>query len=328
MTASFAFDPPPGSARRVLCVGAAVLDTLFRVRALPTGQGKILPYEMLQIAEGMASSAAFAIARLGGNASLWGAVGDDATGDRIIADLSESGIDTSGVTVAQGARSAVSTILIDDAGERLIVPFYDVRLHDTARSVTQREISSVDAVLVDVRWPKLALATLSAARAAGKPAILDGDVAGDGVIEMLAPAASHIVFSEPAAERLAGTADPVEVVSRLKRKFAQAFISVTAGENGCFWFDEPTGNVFHLAAPRVKAVDTLAAGDIFHGAFALAIAEGMPIEETMRLSSMAAALKCQVFGGRIGAPTRAELCDALRDWDARAVPAGTDARAR
>ena len=328
MTASSAFDPPPGPARRVLCVGAAVLDTLFRVRALPTGQGKILPYDMLQIAEGMASSAAFAVARLGGKASLWGAVGDDATGERIIADLGESGIDTSGMTIAQGARSAVSTILIDDQGERLIVPFYDARLHDTARPVTEREISSVDAVLVDVRWPKLALATLSAARGAGKPAILDGDVAGDGVIEMLAPAASHIVFSEPAAGRLAGTADPVEMVGRLKRKFAQAFISVTAGENGCFWFDETTGNVFHLAAPRVKAVDTLAAGDIFHGAFALAIAEGVPIEETMRLSSMAAALKCQVFGGRIGAPTRAELCDALRDWDARAVPAGTGDRAR
>ncbi|OWV89857.1 carbohydrate kinase [Rhizobium sp. R635] len=323
MTASSAFEPPPGPARRVLSVGAAVLDTLFRVRSLPTGQGKILPYEMLQIAEGMASSAAFAVARLGGHASLWGAVGDDAAGERIIADLSASGIDTSGMAVVRGARSAVSTILIDDDGERLIVPFYDVRLHDTVKPVTEREVSSFDAVLVDVRWPKLALAALSAARGAGKPAILDGDVAGNGVIELLAPAASHIVFSQPAAERLAGTTDPVELVGLLKRKFEQAFISVTAGENGCFWFDEQTGKIRHLAAPRVRAVDTLAAGDIFHGAFALAIAEGMPIEETMRLSSMAAALKCQVFGGRTGAPTRAEVCDALRDWEARAVEAGT-----
>ncbi|EJZ18708.1 PfkB family carbohydrate kinase, partial [Rhizobium sp. Pop5] len=128
MTSS-AFDPPSGPARRVLCVGAAVLDTLFRVRSLPIGQGKILPYDMLQVAEGMASSAAFAVARLGGHASLWGAVGDDATGERIIADLGASGIDTSGMVVAQGARSAVSTILIDDQGERLIVPFYDSRLH-------------------------------------------------------------------------------------------------------------------------------------------------------------------------------------------------------
>ncbi|MBA1345028.1 MULTISPECIES: sugar kinase [Rhizobium] len=309
------FDPPPGQARRVLCVGAAVMDTLFRVRSLPTGQGKILPYDMLQVAEGMASSAAFAVARLGGNASLWGAVGDDSTGERIIADLSDSGIDTGGMLRVVGARSAVSTILVDDQGERLIVPFYDAGLHETIKPVTKQEISAFDAVLVDVRWPKLALRTLVAARDAAIPAILDGDVAGDGVIEMLAPAASHIVFSQPAAERLAGTAELVKVVGLLKRKFEHAFISVTAGENGCFWFDDRTGEVVHLVAPKVRAVDTLAAGDIFHGAFALAIAEGMPIEEAMRLSSMAAALKCQVFGGRTGAPTRAEVCRVLQNWD-------------
>lgn len=291
------------------------MDTLFRVRSLPTGQGKILPYDMLQIAEGMASSAAFAVARLGGHASLWGAVGNDATGDRIIADLSESGIDTSGMLRVEGARSAISTILVDDQGERLIVPFYDAGLHETVKPVTAEDISSFDAILVDVRWPKLALRTLLGAREAGKPAILDGDVASDGVIEMLAPAASHIVFSQPAAERLSGAAELVKVVGLLKRKFEHAFISVTAGENGCFWFDELTGEVFHLAAPKVRAVDTLAAGDIFHGAFALATAEGMPIEETMRFASMAAALKCQVFGGRTGAPNRAEVGDALRDWD-------------
>ncbi|MBB4195445.1 sugar/nucleoside kinase (ribokinase family) [Rhizobium aethiopicum] len=312
-----AFAPPPGPPRRVLCIGAAVLDTLFRVRSLPTGQGKILPYEMLQVAEGMASSAAFAVARLGGHASLWGAVGDDATGERILSDLGDSGIDTSGMTVVQGARSAVSTILIDDEGERLIVPFYDDRLHNTVRLVTEQEMSAFDAVLVDVRWPKLALQALIEAGKAGKPAILDGDVAGEGVIEVLAPAASHIVFSQPAAERLAGTADLIETVGLLKRKFEHAFISVTAGETGSLWFDDASGDIRHLAAPKVRAIDTLAAGDIFHGAFALAIAEGLPIEETMRLSSMAAALKCQVFGGRIGAPSRAEACDALRNWNVR-----------
>ncbi len=291
------------------------MDTLFRVRTLPIGQGKILPYDMLQIAEGMASSAAFAVVRLGGDASLWGAVGNDAIGERIVADLSESGIDTSGMLRVEGARSAISTILVDDQGERLIVPFYDAGLHEAVKPVTRQDVSSFDAVLVDVRWPKLALRTLLAAREAGKPAILDGDVAGDGVIEMLAPAASHIVFSQPAAERLGGAAELVKVVGLLKRKFEHAFISVTAGENGSFWFDDLTGDVFHLAAPKVRAVDTLAAGDIFHGAFALAVAEGLPIEETMRFSSMVAALKCQVFGGRIGAPTRAEVRDALRDWD-------------
>ncbi|KAA0697178.1 sugar kinase [Neorhizobium sp. P12A] len=307
--AGFDLKVPP---RHVLCVGAAVLDTLFRVRSMPSGQGKVLPYDMLQVAEGMASSAAYAVARLGGRASLWGAVGDDETGARIIAELSRDGIDTTGVVKVEGARSAVSTILIDDLGERLIVPFYDPLLHQTTRAIGAEDVAAFDAVLVDVRWPKLALATLVAAREAGKPAILDGDVAADGVIEMLAPAATHIVFSQPAAERLAGTIDLIATVSRLKQKFERAFVCVTAGEQGCYWLDEIDRSVKSMPAIKIEAVDTLAAGDIFHGTFALAIAEGQPAENAIRLSSVAAALKCQSFGGRMGAPTAAEVQGALR----------------
>lgn len=305
--------------RHILCVGAAVLDTLFRVRTMPTGQGKVLPYDMLQIAEGMASSAAFAVAQLGGDASLWSAVGDDQTGERIIGDLADSGIDTRGVRRVAGARSAVSTILIDDAGERLIIPFYDPRLHQLVQSVTADDIAPFDAVLVDVRWPSLALQTLLAAREAKLPAILDGDTAPEGVIEMLAPAASHIVFSQPAAERLAGTAQPPAMVRRLKERFSHAFVSVTFGEKGSYWFDDDCGCIRHLEAPCVTATDTLAAGDIFHGTFALTLSEGMAIEDVMRASSMAAAIKCQTFGGRIGAPGRASLDQALMSWPAKAV---------
>ncbi|MEZ2133071.1 MULTISPECIES: sugar kinase [unclassified Sinorhizobium] len=307
MTQDKSLDPPPGRPRSVLCVGAVGLDTLFRVSSLPTGQGKILPYDMLQIAEGMATSAAYAVVRLGGKASLWGSVGDDEAGARIITELSECGIDTGGIVRVPGARSVLSTILIDDRGERLIVPFYDARLHEAAKPVAHSDIASFDAVLVDVRWRQLALQVLRVARELGKPAILDGDVAPDGVIEPLAEAASHIVFSEPAAQRLTGNTDPEPMVSILRRRFNHAFVSVTAGEKGCFWFDDRAGCVSHLPALPIKAVDTLAAGDIFHGAFALAIAEGKPIADAMRLSCVAAALKCEIFGGRIGAPTRADV---------------------
>ena len=301
------FDPPIGKAKHILCVGAAVLDTLFRVRTLPQGQGKVLPYDMLQIAEGMASSAAYAIARLGGEASLWGAVGRDDTGERIIRDLGAAGINVGGISQVEGARSAVSTILVDDDGERLIVPFYDPKLHHTVKKFATDDIAAFDATLVDVRWPALALQVLKAARAMGKPAILDGDVAPDGIIEQLAPEATHIVFSEPAAQRLTGTSNVSEMTHLLKQRFDHAFICVTAGAAGSYWFDEQNNDVAHCPTISVKAVDTLAAGDIFHGAFALAVAEGMTPADAIRFSSIAAAIKCESFGGRSGAPTRADV---------------------
>ncbi|MBW9054469.1 PfkB family carbohydrate kinase [Rhizobium mesosinicum] len=301
--------------RHVLCVGAAVLDTLFRVRTIPQTPGKVLPYEMLQVAEGMASSAAYAIVRLGGLASLWGAVGDDPAGRQILSELEQAGIDVDGSARVAGARSAVSTILIDDDGERLIVPFYDPRLHEHVKEVTADDLATFDAVMVDVRWPALGLNVLQAARAAGKPAILDGDVAAPHIIDMLAKHADHIIFSEPAANSLSQIDDPAGMVPLLKTQYPQALIVVTAGERGSYWWNEETADVAHLPAFRVKAVDTLAAGDIFHGAYALAVTEGLTTDAAIRMASAAAALKCSTFGGRLGAPQRAEVSALLGDGD-------------
>lgn len=296
--------------KHILCVGAAVLDTLFRVRQMPDGEGKVLPWDMMQIAEGMASSAACAVVQLGGRASLWGAVGDDDTGARIIRDLAADGIETGGMSVVRGARSALSTILIDDRGERLIVPFYEKKLHDAPRACSEADIAPFDAVLVDVRWPELAVEVLRTARRLGKPAILDGDVATHDILERLAPEASHIVFSEPAAASLSGLVDVPAMLPVLGARFPQAFVSVTAGAAGSWWL-EKDGSIAHCPTIEITAVDTLAAGDVFHGAFALGIAEGHDIGKVMRFASVAAALKCEVFGGRTGAPTRARTEEVL-----------------
>ena len=70
------------------------------------------------------------------------------------------------------------------------------------------------------------------------------------------------------------------------------------------WLDGD--EVTALPTFRVKAVDTLAAGDVFHGAFALALAEGRAIADAMRFAAATAALKCTRFGGGTGAPTGAK----------------------
>jgi sulfofructose kinase len=80
-----------------------------------------------------------------------------------------------------------------------------------------------------------------------------------------------------------------------------ATVVVTAGERGVFW----SGG--HLPAHQIEAIDTLAAGDVFHGTFAFGLAEGWPLEQCLRFANAAAALKCTRFGGRLGAPTRPEV---------------------
>ena len=67
------------------------------------------------------------------------------------------------------------------------------------------------------------------------------------------------------------------------------------------------GQVRHLPAHKVCAVDTLAAGDVFHGVLTWALAQGVALAEGIALANAAAAIKCQSFGGRLGAPDRTEL---------------------
>ncbi|RUW54028.1 sugar kinase [Mesorhizobium sp. M1A.F.Ca.ET.072.01.1.1] len=291
---------------KLLSVGAFTLDTILRLETLPAHQGKFIASDGVQIASGMATSAACAAHRLGADVSLWASAGDDAVGDRLIAEIEAEGVDCSLVRRVAGARSALAAILVDAHGERIIVPFYDSRAQADPDTLPLAELSAFDAVLVDVRWPGAAALALAAARDAGRPAILDADTAPVDVLERLLPLASHIVASEPAARIVCGHAlDPESACADLASR-TDAFVAVTGGAAGTWWHDRGTGRVRHVEAPKVKAVDTLAAGDVFHGAFAVGLAEAMPPEQALRFASAAAALKCLRFGGRLGAPDRAE----------------------
>jgi sulfofructose kinase len=290
----------------ILCVGALTLDTIFDMSELPVGPSKFIPRGAVQNAAGMASSAATAIARLGAHAALWASVGDDATGERLVREIAAESVDCSAVRVVPGARSAFATILVDQNGDRVIVPHYDPALLTAPDRGPDINAAIYAAVMTDVRWPLAAAWALSAARQAGMVAILDADVAPLETLQLLLPLASHVVASEPAAERLTGSSAPGEAVVRLAA-LHPGFVAVTAGDTGVYWFDRDDKVVRHWPAPKAVVKDTLAAGDVFHGAFALGLVEGWSMDRIMAFASMAAAIKCERFGGRLGAPTRAEV---------------------
>lgn len=288
--------------RSILCVGALAMDTIFRLEALPEGPGKFLPLEAVEVAEGMAAAQAATIARLGGRAALWASAGDDAIGDRLLAQISGEGVDCSRVRRVAGARSGFSSIFMDRRGERMIVPKYDAKL--MAAPGAAPGLDGCAAVMVDVRWPDAARLALRAAREAGMPGILDADVGPVEVITELVGLASHVVASEGGAALVTGETDPARAAARLAEMHS-GFVAVTAGEQGCWWRD---GNeIRHTPAPRIEAIDTLAAGDVFHGAFAYGLVEGWAMERIIGFASAAAAIKCTRFGGRLGAPSRAEV---------------------
>ena len=244
------------------------------------------------------------VSRLGGNAALWSRVGDDATGDRIIQDIEDRGVDVSNIQRAKGIPSPISTVAIDDRGERQILSFLDRRLYDPPHGLPLEEISSAQALLVDVRWPDGGTAALREASKIGLPRVLDYEKVPDERKLLMVNLASHVLFSQEGLQTFAETNDIGEGLARASQH-SDAWLGVTCGANGVYWLRD--GIVQNRPAFEVKAVDTLAAGDVFHGAFALALAESQAIDDALRFASAASALKCTRFGGRLGIPHRGEV---------------------
>jgi sulfofructose kinase len=181
------------------------------------------------------------------------------------------------------------------------VPRYDPDL--MAAPAEAPDLTGFAAVMTDVRWPGAAALALEAARKAGIPAILDADMAAGDILHRLVPLATHIVASESAAKLITGEVSPEAAARALLGR--SDFVAVTAGGDGCWWSER--GTIHHTPAPRIEAIDTLAAGDVFHAAFALKVVEGAAMAATIAFASAAAAIKCTRFGGRLGCPSRDEV---------------------
>ncbi|MBK1795452.1 sugar kinase [Devosia sp. WQ 349] len=290
--------------------GAATIDMIFSVDSLPTGPGKIMPKAMVQAAHGMATSAAIAARRLGGDVSLIARIGNDLMGDQFLREVMGEGVDCAFVRRFDGVATPLSAVVVDAAGERLVLPYYDKGLGADPAWIPEALVQGADGVQVDVRWPEGAERVLSLACEAGKIAVLDADIGPVDVIDRLAKLATHTVFSAPAALKVAERDSVVEALAVLTARYA-GFIAITDGADGCYW--QENGALCQLRPPRVDSIDTLAAGDVFHGAFTLAIAEGQSIREAIAFANVAAALKCKTFGGRLGAPHRDAVLAALAD---------------
>lgn len=294
----------------VLCTGIAVLDAVFRVAQFPAPQAKTQASEFVIISGGCAANAAIAIARLGGRARfagpLGGPAGAEAIGDRIVAALEGEQVDTAGCARVPGVASAMSAICVDRQGERAIVNYRDDRLAAARPVDPAAMVATAAAVLADNRFPEFVLPICEAARARGIPVVLDADKPTRAT-DILLTVASHVVFS---AEGLRATAGTPDLGAGLVRMAAatSSFLAVTDGENGMLWL-VPGKPGEHRAKPAfpIAPVDTLAAGDVFHGAFAWGLAQGRPESAAMRFAAAAAAIKCTRFGGITGAPTRGEV---------------------
>ncbi|RYH08622.1 PfkB family carbohydrate kinase [Tropicimonas sp. IMCC6043] len=283
----------------VLVLGMAAVDFVLGIDEFPSEPTKYRARSADIVGGGPAANAAVAIARLGGHPSFVGRLGDDPLADIVLADLEAAGVSTDHVHRTPGGRSAFSSVLVDTNGERQVVNFRGEGLTEDADWIAA--LPRADAVLVDTRWPDGAAAALARARAWDVPGIVDGEAPID---PRLVAEASHLALSRQGLASLVPGEDLADALATLAAR-RPGWSCVTDGANG-IWFTDG-GGIAHLPAFRVDTVDTLAAGDVWHGAFALALAEARPEREAIRFANATAALKCMRFGGRSGTPDRATV---------------------
>jgi sulfofructose kinase len=294
---------------KLVCLGLSALDQVWRVEGLfAGGSEKIRSFEYTTVGGGMAANAAVAAARLGAATAFWGRGGEDAAGQQMRNALANDGVDVRHFRLFAGGRSSVSGVIVDRSGERQIVNFRG-QFPLEADWLPLDELAGTSAVLADPRWPEGAVAMFGKARSQGIPTVLDGDVADASVFERLLPLTDHAVFSEPALRGFAGSPSG-EALASLAARFKCRVIAVTRGRDGVSWYED--GHLKRLAAHSVDVVDTTAAGDVFHGAYAIAIGGGLGIGESMSFASVAAALKCTRPGGRAGIPTINDCIEFMR----------------
>lgn len=295
---------------RMVALGAICTTAIFQVEQIEAPPAKVMAHNRCTVVDGMAISAACAFQKLGGQAQVWARVGQDPEADAMRQALALEGVDTRGLHTVVGARSSHAAVIVDAQGQRLVVPFHDPQVDTSPHWLPLHRLAQTDLLHCDVRWPEGAQAALQAARAQGVPTMVDGDVAPQAVLQGLMPLADYAVFSDAGLRVYTGESDVPAALLQVAALGHSRHVGASCGADGYFWVQD--GRIFHAPAPQVQVVDTLAAGDVFHGALALAILEGQAMAAAARFACMAASLKCTQFGGRLGCPSRAEVTQALQ----------------
>jgi sugar/nucleoside kinase (ribokinase family) len=284
----------------VVCVGAATLDTILLVPRPPNADDRVVASELVRAGGGPAATAAVALARLGVHVFFVGAVGDDAAGDAIRSGLEREGVDVSELTVVPRARSAESSILVQqDGGGRAIVAFLGTmpRLELGARA---------RALCRGAAWTHADHAGYGAV--AGERARLSVD--GGNPVTGLELARVALYGPTERALRDLFPGRELEDAARAAIAAGAGTVVVTCGADGSLAM-QAAGEPIVAPGFPVEPVSTLGAGDVFHGALLAQLVNDVPLADALAAANACAALSCGALDGRSAIPTAAELSAAL-----------------
>lgn len=294
----------------VLGLGCVAIDDLLFLAEYPPPDAKVPVQRRDRQCGGLTATALVAAARQGARCGFAGVLGNDELSAFVRRRFEEEGIDVSLARCRPGARPIHSIILVDQSRHtRTIV--YDLEGAYGAEPDWPEEdvLCASRVLLVDHFGMDGMIRAARIARRAGIPVVADLEKHQHPRFGELLAEVDHLIVSQGFAARLTGQEDPAVAAETLWKADRQAVV-VTCGSEGGWYVGRQQPEAASIFGPQryrafpVKVVDTTGCGDVFHGAYAAALARGVPLDERIRYAAAAAALKATQLGGQAGIPRR------------------------
>ncbi|MGH7996004.1 MAG: ribokinase [Opitutaceae bacterium] len=299
------------SSGRIVVVGSSNIDLVIRLDRLPRPGETWRGRDLITAPGGKGANQAVGAARAGGRVTFIARVGRDAFGDQAIAGFERDGIDITRVMRDPSAPTGTALILVDRNGRNMIAAASGANDRLTPADVNRARHAFAGAkiVLLQLESPSPTVEAAAALAAQRGARVILNPAPARPVTDRLLATISILTPNETEAELLTGIkVDTDKGAERAAdRLFARGVgtVIITLGARGTF----VAGDGVRMRVPgiRVRAVDTTAAGDIFNGAFAVGLAEGLPLIDAVHFANAAAAISVTRMGAQPSAPTRAEI---------------------
>jgi ribokinase len=296
---------------KVVVIGSLNMDLVTRAPRLPRGGETLIGQSFTTVSGGKGANQAVAAARLGAQVSMVGCVGSDAYGEALRGALLAEQIDCQAVGTVEDS-SGVALIVVDDNSQNAIVIVAGANGALTPEVVDRFDavLQAADVIVCQLEVPDATVGhALKRGRELGKTVILNPAPASRPLPADWYAAIDYLIPNESEASALSGL--PVDSLSTAETAATRLIamgagkVIITLGSQGSLFAD---GKRFeHFPAPKVKAVDTTAAGDTFVGGFAAALAVGKSEAEAIRFGQVAAALSVTRAGAQPSIPTLSDV---------------------
>jgi ribokinase len=296
--------------KKILVIGSVNIDITATVNHFPSIGETILGNNLRYAYGGKGANQAMACGKLGGDVIFLACVGEDDNGHKIVDHLSENNIDTSHVKFSKDKPTGTALINIDEKGDNEIIVIQGANLDCDKEYIENEEklFKEVDYVLLQLEIPLESVEkAIELAAKYNKQVILNPAPADSNLNSRLYQYITYMTPNENESSVMAKDNNSNVVDNaRILRKLGVKNVIVTLGSKGSILYKDDD-NIINVMANKVKAIDTVAAGDCYNGAFVTALAKGMKEVEAMKYASLASAIAVTKKGAQESIPCEEEM---------------------